>query len=567
MTSYKISHFKYIYILAVVIIVTYGIIQLAANKKAIIADDVENIVFSAESGFYDDEFDLTISASGGKVYYTLDGSIPTKDSIEYTGPLHISDASNNDNVYSMRTDVSSGFPEHLAELKSDDDPGYKVPDYKVDKCTIVRAVVYYGDDNYSDIKTASYFVCFDDKEGYENMNVISVVTDPDNLFGEKNGIYILGKRYNDMDYANSESPASWWWARANYTGRGPEFERPANCQFFDSNGKLLLAQECGIRIHGGASRAFIPKSFNLYAREEYNGQDYFYYNFFGNDYLPHAVTLANGGNDDKSELQDYLMHKLVKDMDMSTMDFVPYIMFLDGEYWGVYWLTEKYDKEYIHYHYGIDTDNVVMVKNNEIEEGAEEDLELYTNMTGFCATEDMSDIENYKQVCELIDIDSYIDYNAALIYISRHGDWPNTNYAVWRSKNEGNGAYDDNKWRWMLFDVNSGGMLEEDIDYDSIANDMELSQMFANLMKNDEFRNRLLDRIEELSDTVFAVDKVDAEIEKFNEIMKIPMERRLRRFYGDGFEYLYNERLISIREFFLERGINMFNIVEEYRLK
>lgn len=39
------------------------------QKKENIADDVEEIQFSAESGFYDNEFDLTITSTGNFILY------------------------------------------------------------------------------------------------------------------------------------------------------------------------------------------------------------------------------------------------------------------------------------------------------------------------------------------------------------------------------------------------------------------------------------------------------------------------------------------------------------------
>ena len=96
-----------------------------------------------------------------------------------------------------------------------------------------------------------------------------------------------------------------------------------------------------------------------------------------------------------SKMRDYLMNKLASELNVATMDFVPYVLFLDGEYWGVYWMTEKYDREYVYYHYGVDTDNVVMIKNGSLEEGEESDYELYEAMIDFCSTSDMTDENNY----------------------------------------------------------------------------------------------------------------------------------------------------------------------------
>lgn len=567
MTSYRLKHYRYIYVFGALLIVLFVYMVRITNSRPIIADNVDNITFSVESGFYDEEFDLSISATGGPIYYTLDGSVPTVDSIKYEGPIHIYDASVNENTYSMITDVSAGFYTDMLSKYHMTGIGYSTPEYNVDKCTIVRAAVYYGAGEYSDIKTASYFVGFDTKTGYSGMNVVSIVTDPENLFDYEKGIYVTGKTFDDMmSLLEDEEMPKWWWMESNYTLRGFDSERMASCQFFGVDGTLLLSQACGIRIHGGATRAYNQKSLNIYAREEYNGQDYFYYNFFGNDYSPSAVTLTQGGNDYSSKMKDYLMNTLLSDMDFATMDFQPYVLFLDGEYWGVYWLTEKYDKEYMHYHYSVDADNVIMVKNDEIEEGEESDKQLYYDMLDFCSNSDLSIQSNYEQVCSLIDIDSYIDYVASMVYISRKDDWPSSNYALWRSKKIGHGQYDDGKWRWILFDVNSGGLDEELVEYDSIEYLMDNSSMFRNLMTNDSFREKFLGRLVDISENVLSADIVAEEISNFRLLMDEPLMQNQRRFFDETYySTYYEEQIDSVSHFFEKRQDYILLMIEKYR--
>lgn len=67
-------------------------------------------------------------------------------------------------------------------------------------------------------------------------------------------------------------------------------------------------------------------------------------------YFAEAVILDSGGNDRFSKMRDVLVSWLAKDRAFSTMRFKLYAMFLNGEYWGVYWITEKYDPAYLaHY--------------------------------------------------------------------------------------------------------------------------------------------------------------------------------------------------------------------------
>lgn len=557
-----------IYLLIFIAILFFSILLLFSGKDDAIYDDVKELKFSRESGFYDKDFDLSIRSLGGTIFYTLDGSIPTCESIRYDGPIHITDASKNENVYADRIDIG---PANILNVLTDNSLGdlsYLTPQNKLDKCTVVRAVVYYGNGIYSKVKTASYFVGFDDKPGYEKMNIISLVTDPDNLFDYENGIYINGKAFADeIERVGKEELVddNLSLIISNYQLRGMDNEREADCQFFDENRELLLAQNCGMRIHGGLTRALFQKSFNIYARQKYDGRNTFMRCFFDNDYNPQKLTLTQGGNDDMCKINDWLVNSLVSELDFSTMQFSPYVLFLDGEYWGVYWLTEKYDKNYIRYYYRTDTDGIVIVKNEQLEEGKDSDFESYEELMGFCASKDMATEPNYRELCNLIDIDSYIDYYASMIYISRCEDWPGTNEALWKTRKNGKGQYEDSKWRWMLFDVNFGAMDIANAEFDTIEYLLNVSPMFSSLFGNPEFRNKLLDRIEELSGTVFDCNNVQEKINEFRQLMDEPMLYSNKRFYGEDSYDKYLTHIEEVSTFFEKRGDYVENMIKKYR--
>jgi len=526
------------------------------------------VFFSTGSGFYEEAFELEISSGSGTIYYTLDGSVPDKHSIRYDGPILITDATANDNVYSMRTDVSTGFEKEEIEKISSEYPGYQVPDYKIDKATIVRAVSCDELGNYSDVKTATYFIGFSDKEGYKGMKILSVVTDPSNLFDYETGIYVTGKSYDEYvdkyrgsgEYYWREEFWGFWYA--NYRNRGIKWERKAECQFFDEAGNMELAQECGIRIHGGVSRGYNPKSLNIYARKEYDGNKALWSGLFETGYCASAVTLFQGGNDVQTKAKDYIVSAAVKDFNVATMSYEPYVLFLNGEYWGVYWLNEKYNADYFAYCYGVDKNNVIMVKSGALEEGDEEDLKYYSNMYEFCSQSDVTKKENYEKVCKLIDIDSYIDYYAIMIYIGRCGDWPWLNYGLWRVEKTENSPYGDGKWRWVVFDLNSPGF---DTDLDSIQYVMDNDEMFKNMMTNDIFRAQLISRIEELADTVFAPERMKEILVEYQDFMAEPMRKHNKRFMGDDSLSSFYEGMGELEVFFAERGERLLSFMDNYR--
>lgn len=563
----RCKYSKYIYTLIATIIVVafFVLIHIISGKSSVIEDEVKGIFFSRESGFYEEEFDLSIWAPEGEVYYTLDGSDPTNESLKYEKPIHISDASSNENVYSNRTDVSTGFREDLLGYSV-----YSVPKEPVDKCTVVRAVVCHEDGSYSKVKTASYFVGFDDRHYYDKFNVVSITTDPDNLFGYEKGIYVTGKAFDELlesgllDDDDYWAKPYWWWWESNYS-HGKHEEVPASCQFYDTNHRLRLSQTCGVKIHGGGTRGVNPKSLNLYARKEYGPHDYFVSDFFGTGFYPKRVTLFNGGDNYNAKIKDVIVSDLCQGLDVATMDFVPYVLFLDGEYWGCYWLNEKYDEEYFSFHYGVFPEDVAVVKDDELECGEYADYVSYEDLYEFVEEHDMSNADNYKYFEERVDVDSFLDYYASLLWLSRCGDWPESNFALWKSKKIDNGKYYDGKWRYMIFDVNSGGIHADLVNYDSFENAVEQNEFFESLMNNKELKNKLLDRIEELNETTFSEDKIVTEMAYVHNILDEQMKINNERFWGDGAYEMYVADFYNVETFFLNRHNYIYEMTKIHR--
>ncbi len=535
------------------------VLSLAIGGSARMTDQ-RQVVFSRESGFYDEPFELKLRAGGGQIYYTLDGSEPDEDSIPYTGPIYIDDASEHENVYSMRTDVSVGFREEMLRMF---DIGYHPPEEKLDKCTVVRAAVILPDGTRGPVYTASYFVGFGDKAGYEGMNVLSVVTDPDNLFDYEKGIYVTGKVFDDyVEQVHGNLDFRWYFWPANYNQRGKEWERPVSLQFFDTEKKLFLSKEAGVRIQGGAGRSQLPKSLNFYARTEYDGTTSFGPSLFGTGYRPQRVTLFGGGNDNETKLEDYIVATFSPHRDFAVMEFRPYMMFLDGEFWGVYWLQEKFDEDFISYYYGVDKDDVIIVKNGKLEEGIEDpetgesELDIYRDLVKSISRADLTDPEQYREACEKIDVKNYMEYYATQIFIARYSDWPSGNFALWRTRTTNGRGCTDGKWRWMLFDVNGFNMTSDLIRRDTLSETMMMDPMFKSFMENPEFRQQFAKTILEIADNDYAPEKLDAFIKDYPSFMKESIGKEAERFWGGRTRRLreFETNVASFRSFFQHRG-------------
>ena len=328
-----------------------------------------------------------------------------------------------------------------------EDGGYLPPDSPVDKAVVLRAVAFDAAGNSSNITTATYFIDFDQKDGYENAAVFSLVTDPDNLFSSETGIYVRGALYDDAMEAGliyNGLPWTYLTEYTNYYLEGAEAERPVYIQFFDASREDTLAQDCGIRIRGNESRHFPQKSFSLYARSRY-GSSSFSPVFFDTG-ISYPNLILNSGR----QLKKIFFFSLVEDRDTAIQQYTPCQVFLNGEYWGMYYLMEKYSSEYLAGHYDVAPDNTLLVKDTRyVENGSPQDIARYKELRTFLAEQNLADPDVYQELLTKMDMQSFTDWMCTNIYIANTDTKPlGGNVLTWQTLTPENDAEGDGRFRW-----------------------------------------------------------------------------------------------------------------------
>jgi len=386
-------------------------------------------VFSHESGFYPESFSLTISSGPDTaVYYTLDGSVPSDHSMLCDGEILVYDRSGDENVFRSVRNVVNDWLDYVP----DETP--------VDKCFIIRAVAVDEKGNSSRVVNAVYFINLDE---YQKSNVISLVADPEALFGD-DGIYVSGQVYDEWYLGGQEGDMP----EGNYEGRGREFEAEAAMEYF-SGGKHF-SQPVGLRVAGASTRYEHPlKYFNIYARREYGDSNIFDHNFF-NGIAAHKVTLRYGH-------ANALCQEIAEGRNVAIQGSVRASLFLNGEFWFQGNILEKYDSRFFKEHYGIDEDNLIVIKKGNIEEGLEEDISYYAALYDYLRNNSLEGDANYQELCRQLDMQSYIDFMCINIYMDNMDFTDTKNVVMWRSREEGDSRYADTKWRWALYDMDAMG--------------------------------------------------------------------------------------------------------------
>ena len=505
------------------------------------SEEIRPPVFSAQSGFYDRDFDLDISSPDGlEIRYTLDGSDPGPDSLLWSGPLRIGDRSAEENVWSARTDVSASFLRSSSPARPPKNP--------VDKCTVLRAVCVRPDSSISRSSTACYFVGYGDREGYKGLYVISLVTDPDNLFSDDRGIYVLGRTFR-QEYDPETANPNWWWWPANYHQKGRLWEREVSFQFFDPDRRLVLSGQAGVHVKGGASAGRLPRGLSLVARKSYDGRSRFGADLFGNGYQAKRIALFAGGNDEALKIKDWLTARLAGDLDLAMNRFIPCCLFLDGEYWGNYWLVEQFDDLYFSHAYGLDKDNIIVVKDHHLDTGNPRDEALFTKLRALVEQNDPADPEIYGRICEQIDPDAFAAYYALQAYISNHDRIQGSNTILWRTRDRENSAEGDARWRPVLYDVNHASCYKA-ADADSLAFMLENDRFFSSLMNSPDFSGRFYAALRQIAGELFTPDRAEEAFAAYTDLMKQPLKLENARFRRST---SLKERLEEFRTFIRDR--------------
>lgn len=396
------------------------------DKKILPMRSLSEPVFSHESGFYEDAFYLTISAKAGEtIHYTLDGSVPTSESNIYQDEILIQNNSAQLNIVNAVRNIRPDWS------------GYGPDKTPVDKAVIVRAVSMDKNNHASEVVTHTYFV---DLEKYKDGNLISVISEYDELFGDE-GIFVTGKEYDDA-YLLGTLDGS---IEPNIHKGGRRWEALGNIQFLEE-GKEIVNQEIGIRIQGASSRNGKKKRMSIFAREEYSGNQYIKGLIFEDGKESHSLMTVT----DKANA---ILQELIKDRDVATQSAMENTLFLNGEYYYSGYILEKYNKYYLQDHYHVSSENVMIVKCDEVTEGPELSDKFYEQMVNFAKDNDLSIQENYNELCMKMDMQSFIDYICANAYFCNMDVSEDKNYMIWRTIDPENAEEGDTRWRWMIYDV------------------------------------------------------------------------------------------------------------------
>lgn len=338
------------------------------------------------------------------------------------------------------------------------------------------------------IAAASYFI-------NENVTlpVVSITTDPYNLFDQNYGIYMLGNT-PDTNFADIPFLGANFWQG---------WIRPCNIAFFDTTHALKFETAASIRIQGNYSKLFAQKGFFIDCDDDYGSKPLNYQLFPDKPATEYrGFNLRNAGTDyNNAHMRDRMIHKTVQPVcDVDMMDGFATVVFINGQYWGVYELREKQDKHYIANNSDCDDDSVDFLQfNGDIIEGDNKD---FIDTYSFIGGNDMTVQSNIDSAATLWDFENICDYFIIETFYA-NTDWIGTytnNIKFWRPSDH------QDPWRYVLWDLDLAlgsdtvNMLNQALN-PAVMNPH--SYMMSSLLDNDSFRIYFVNRYADLLNTTF----------------------------------------------------------------
>ena len=192
-----------------------------------------------------------------------------------------------------------------------------------------------------------------------------------------------------------------------------------------------LSQGVGVRVHGNATRALRMKSLRLYARSSFGASSFAYPIFLDQSLAAYyRLILRNSGNDfGYAMFRDAAIQAIVAPLGFDTQAYRPAALFINGEFWGIHNIRERFDKYYLGEVYGVDRDNIDLLEDyGVVEEG---DNLHYVALLNFIRSNGAAGEVQYRHIETQMDVNNYADYQISQIF-ARNTDWPGNNIAYWR---------------------------------------------------------------------------------------------------------------------------------------
>lgn len=264
----------------------------------------------------------------------------------------------------------------------------------------------------------------------------------------------------------------------------------AHAEFYENSSSFSV--DCGLKLFGGESRGLNKKSYALKFSSKYGVSSLEYPVFDNRDIEKYDTLVLRSGSQDmmNAMLRDELSTSIMVDYGkVDAQSYKATVLYVNGEYWGIYYIREKIDDDFIAKHYNVDKKNTNIVRiEGGVDEGSGKD---YQALMSYVKSHDLSQKEHYDYVKSKLDIDNYIEFVIGQFYTN--------NYDIRNTRFFNNPAVADNKLRMIYYDLDysfnpyPANYITWLMDFEGSGYFKVDNSLIRGLMQNEEFQERFLD--------------------------------------------------------------------------
>lgn len=356
-------------------------------------------------------------------------------------------------------------------------------------------------------------------------------------------------------------------AGAEYPHEGANYWKPwwkkANIELFDSiNGGFSAS--CELAIFGGFSRALAKKSFKIRFKEESGPShiDYDLYNAGKAEEVKNFVLRSGSQDYTGVMVRDEFFTSLMKPTcpTLLIQAYRPVVLYINGEYFGVYYIREKIDKRFVAHHLGVSNDSIsIIMSGMYCEEGTKQD---YQKFMSYVSSHDLTLKECYENVKNQFDLTGLIDFKLGQMY-SCNADLGNVRYV--RSKD----PRGDQKWHIVYYDLDATWAQDKPAaTYFGAGDNSDRVTRLQNiliqkLLKNKEFRKMFLERLSLHMHKTFSTENATAVFDNLISTIKPEMKRNCQRWPEMSYDK-WESHVNAFREKFKARNKTMLNDLRKF---
>ncbi|MCL2672499.1 MAG: CotH kinase family protein, partial [Clostridiales bacterium] len=317
----------------------------------------------------------------------------------------------------------------------------------------------------------------------------------------------------------------------NVSERNQRKARETSFSFYETDGTLGILAPADVIAKGRGSLVYAQKSLAIHFRGRL-GRGSVDYPFFQN-YATHtfsSLVLRSSGQDiEGARIRDAYASRVVQGMHLDAAATRPVIVYVNGNYYGIFDLGEDQNAGWLEAHYGVESDHVEIIRRNVSPlHGNSKDME---QLRKWVDRTDFTDDANFGQLGARMDIEYFTDYIIAQTFMC-NTDMNNMKY--WRTTDG------QLKWRPIYYDLDYcfAGDINRSIlpAYFNIAgvvgvegNQITDLNLFVALRKNASWRTHCAERYVEVICTYFSTERLTAILDEMAAELRPEMAHHLKR--------------------------------------